>query len=49
VLSDDMPSLPRIGQLAPHYGKYSYLVFEGFKNVAKGQWTTTGSPLKKTF
>jgi aminopeptidase N len=49
VLSDDLQSLPRIGQLAPHYGKYSYLVFEGAKNVGKGQWPTTGSPLKKTF
>ncbi len=49
VLSDDPASLPRIGQLAPHYGKYSYLVFEGAKNVGKGQWPTVGSPLKKTF
>ena len=38
--------LPRLGQLIPHYGKYSYLVFEGTKNIAKGQWEVTESPLK---
>ncbi len=46
VLSDDLGSLPRIGQLIPHYGKYSYLVFEGSHNVAKGQWPALASPLK---
>jgi hypothetical protein len=31
----------------PHYGKYSYLAFEGPEptNTVKGQWDTTGSPL----
>lgn len=31
----------------PHYGKYSYLVFEGTEptNIAKGEWETVGSPL----
>lgn len=47
VLSNDLQSLPRIGQLLPHYGKYSYLVFEGAKNVGKGQWPVGESPLKK--
>jgi aminopeptidase N len=47
ILSEDLPSLPRIGQLIPHYGKYSYLVFEGAKNVGKGQWPTPDSPLRK--
>ena len=49
VLTADPASLPRIGQLVPHYGKYSYLVFEGAKNVGKGQWPVTSSPLKKVF
>jgi aminopeptidase N len=49
VLSDDLASLPRIGQLVPHYGKYSYLVFESAKNVGKGQWPTPDSPLRKVF
>ncbi len=47
VLSGDDPSLPRVGQLVPHYGKYSYLVFQGAKNIAKGQWPVTESPLRQ--
>lgn len=46
VLTDDFASLPRLGQLVPHYGKYSYLVFEGAKNVGKGQWEPGWSPLR---
>ncbi|NOZ73770.1 MAG: M1 family metallopeptidase [FCB group bacterium] len=46
ILSFDMESLPRIGELVPHYGKYSYLVFDGSKNVGKGQWEALTSPLK---
>ncbi len=46
VLSDDPGSLPRIGQLIPHYGKYSYLVFKGSRNIAKGQWPALTSPLR---
>jgi len=49
VLTSAPESLPRLGQLVPHYGKYSYLVFEGAQNVGKGQWPTVGSPLKKEF
>ncbi|MCB1754128.1 MAG: M1 family peptidase [Gammaproteobacteria bacterium] len=32
---------------APHYGKYSYIAFAAGdgKNLAKGQWPVTGSPL----
>jgi len=47
VFTEDFESLPRIGQLVPHYGKYSYLVFKGAKNVGKGQWEITKSPLQK--
>ncbi len=47
VLTDDAESLPRLGQLVPHYGKYSYLVFEGARNVGKGQWPVGSSPLRK--
>jgi hypothetical protein len=46
IMSTDFASLPRIGQLIPHYGKYSYLVFNGAKNVGKGQWEPESSPLK---
>ncbi len=35
----------------PHYGKYSYLAFEGDEptNIVKGQWPVTNSPLVKVF
>lgn len=46
VLTSDFESLARLGQLIPHYGKYSYLVFKGSKNIAKGQWEVESSPLK---
>ncbi len=46
VISDDLESLPRLGQLVPHYGKYSYLVFKGARNIAKGQWPALTSPLR---
>ncbi len=46
VITSDFESLARLGQLIPHYGKYSYLVFKGSKNVAKGQWEVESSPLK---
>ena len=46
IISDDLESIPRIGQLVPHYGKYSYLVFKGPRNVAKGQWPALTSPLR---
>ena len=35
----------RISTKVPHYGKYSYLVFEHARNVAKGTWPVTQSPL----
>lgn len=38
---------PGLARKLPHYGKYSYLAFEGEEptNVAKGQWPTSDSPL----
>jgi hypothetical protein len=42
--SDDVPA-ETIGAKIPHYGKYSYLVFEGTRNRAKGTWDTDSSPL----
>ena len=46
VLTDDAASLPRLGRLVPHYGKYSFLAFNGAKNIAKGQWEVTQSPMR---
>lgn len=33
----------------PHYGKYSYLLFHGGENVAKGIWEVSQSPLIHAF
>ena len=38
-----------IGRKIPHYGKYSYLVFEGETNVGKGVWQPGDSPLARDF
>ncbi|WKZ12419.1 MAG: M20/M25/M40 family metallo-hydrolase [Gammaproteobacteria bacterium] len=40
-------ALPGLGRKLPHYGKYSWLVFEGSEanNVGKGEWPATDSPL----
>jgi aminopeptidase N len=41
-------ALPGLGRKLPHYGKYSYLGFEGDEptNDLKGQWAPTDSPLR---
>ena len=48
IFADGLASLPGLGRKLPHYGKYSYLGFEGDEpvNVLKGQWTATDSPLR---
>jgi len=37
---------PGLAGKLPHYGKYSYLVFEGDepKNTVKGEWSADDSP-----
>jgi hypothetical protein len=35
----------RIATKVPHYGKYSYLVFESTRNVVKHTWSVAHSPL----
>ena len=41
-------AFPGLGRKLPHYGKYSYLGFEGDEpvNVIKGQWQESDSPLR---
>lgn len=39
-------AIPSIGRKIPHYGKYGYLVFEGDRNVAKGEWASGDSPMR---
>jgi aminopeptidase N len=48
IFADGTSALPGLGRKLPHYGKYSYLGFEGDEpvNVLKGQWTATDSPLR---
>ena len=49
---DKYPNLlPALTRKLPHYGRYSYLVFNATdaNNQLKGQWPATGSPLSATF
>jgi hypothetical protein len=43
-----LAALPGLGRKLPHYGKYSYLGFEGGEptNKVKGQWAASDSPLR---
>jgi len=43
----EIDAIPGLARKLPHYGKYSYLVFEGSEpsNIAKGQWEAVNSPL----
>jgi len=47
IAADPLAALPGLGRKLPHYGKYSYLGFEGTEpvNTVKGQWSATDSPL----
>jgi hypothetical protein len=45
--TDRTAALPGLGRKLPHYGKYSYLAFEGDEptNTFKGQWGAVNSPM----
>ena len=45
--TDRVKALPGLGRKLPHYGKYSYLGFEGDEpvNMFKGQWPAIDSPM----
>jgi aminopeptidase N len=47
--TDVNESIAGLGRKLPHYGKYSYLAFEGDEpaNTVKGQWPAVGSPLSR--
>ena len=47
--ADIAAALPGLARKLPHYGKYSWLAFEGDEpaNDAKGSWPAIGSPLVK--
>jgi aminopeptidase N len=45
--TDSKEAAQGLARKLPHYGKYSYLVFEGKEptNTAKGEWESSNSPL----
>ena len=47
IFGEPLAAMPGLGRKLPHYGKYSYLGFQGDEpvNVLKGQWAATDSPL----
>ncbi len=48
-LSRDQTRATRVARKIPHYGKYSYLLFEGDSNQLKGIWDAPESPLRIEF
>ncbi len=46
--SDNKDAVQGLARKLPHYGKYSYLAFEGTEptNIGKGEWETVNSPLE---
>jgi hypothetical protein len=48
---DNKDAVAGLARKLPHYGKYSYLAFEGAEptNIAKGQWQAVNSPLMAQF
>lgn len=48
--SDDPAAIAALARKVPHYGKFSYLAFEGAAavNRLKGQWPAVASPLLRT-
>ena len=47
VATENVAALPGLGRKLVHYGKYSYLGFEGNEptNIVKGQWPVLASPM----
>ncbi|HMM36114.1 MAG TPA: M20/M25/M40 family metallo-hydrolase, partial [Thermoanaerobaculia bacterium] len=48
IFGEPLAALPGLGRKLPHYGKYSYVGFDGTEpvNVLKGQWPESESPLR---
>jgi len=47
LTTNNTKAMPGLARKLPHYGKYSYLAFEGDEpaNIAKGQWSAVTSPM----
>jgi hypothetical protein len=48
IVADPQAAIPGLGRKLPHYGRYSYLAFEGEEpaNTVKGEWAASDSPLR---
>ena len=48
IAVDPLAAAPALARKLPHYGKYSYLGFDGDEptNKLKGEWTASDSPLR---
>ena len=42
-------SIENAGVKLPHYGKYSWVIFQGVERWERGTWEAVNSPLKYTF
>jgi hypothetical protein len=49
VLPVEASVVAALGRKLPHYGRYSYLLFDGENNVDKGSWVVESSPLRLDF
>jgi len=51
ISADSVKAIPGLARKLPHYGKYSFLAFEGVEptNMLKGQWPVVNSPLTYQF
>jgi hypothetical protein len=49
IISGDTEPLPSILRKLPHYGRNSYLLFEGDRAVERGTWEIGDSPLRADF
>ncbi|WP_035690690.1 M1 family metallopeptidase [Azospirillum halopraeferens] len=48
IAADDAESLAALQRPLPHYGRQSWLVFDGGRAVDRGVWPATGSALRRT-
>jgi hypothetical protein len=48
IVVDPLEALPGLGRKLPHYGKYSYVAFEGTDptNILSGEWKQADSPMR---
>jgi len=50
ILTNSPDNLKALARKLPHYGKYSYLIFDNeMNNIKTGLWTIVNSPLKTIF